>query len=322
MRIILIQLQEKLVNKSIEAFLLALEIYNKPTIKYRAEGFSFFICNAWELMLKAELLRRNESIYYKNSADRTISLNNTISKIYTDKHSLIRVNLGFIIKLRDTNTHFVTEDYEATYIKLFQACVINFMNEIKKFHDIDITKYISNNFLILSINYDTLINEEIKAKYTPQIAQKLIDLNNEIDIAAATTKNEKFAINLKQNLYITKKKDEADFCVKIDSAANSKVAKIKELKDPSDTHKHTHDSVVDTVCLRLKQQNISIAYKKGFNKHILSLIIKKYNIKDDKSYSYAHTIVNQQRYTYSEAFIDFIVNLIIQQPDLDIEDLK
>lgn len=67
MRIILIQLQEKLVNKSIEAFLLALEIYNKPTIKYRAEGFSFFICNAWELMLKAELLRRNESIYYKGS---------------------------------------------------------------------------------------------------------------------------------------------------------------------------------------------------------------------------------------------------------------
>ena len=101
MRFILIQLQEKLVNKSIEAFLLALEIYNKPTIKYRAEGFSFFMCNAWELMLKAELLRRNESIYYKNSADRTISLNNTISKIYTDKHSLIRVNLGFIIKLRE-----------------------------------------------------------------------------------------------------------------------------------------------------------------------------------------------------------------------------
>ena len=76
------------------------------------------------------------------------------------------------------------------------------------------------------------------------------------------------------------------------------------------------------VCLKLKQQNISIAYKKGFNKHILSLIIKKYNIKDNKSYSYAHTIGNQQRHTYSEAFIDFIVNLIVQEPNLDIEDLK
>ena len=97
----MIQLQEKLVNKSIEAFLLALEIYNKPTIKYRAEGFSFFICNAWELMLKAELLRRNESIYYKNSADRTISLNNTISKIYTDSEAFIDFIVNLIIQQPD-----------------------------------------------------------------------------------------------------------------------------------------------------------------------------------------------------------------------------
>ena len=42
-------IEEKLVEKSIEAFILGLEIYNKPTIKYRIEGFSFFIVNAWEL---------------------------------------------------------------------------------------------------------------------------------------------------------------------------------------------------------------------------------------------------------------------------------
>lgn len=31
----------RLINKSTEAFILGLEIYNKPTIKYRAEGFAF-----------------------------------------------------------------------------------------------------------------------------------------------------------------------------------------------------------------------------------------------------------------------------------------
>lgn len=51
-------LPERLVNKSIEAFLMGLEIYNKPTIRYRVEGFSFFICNAWELMLKAFLVKQ------------------------------------------------------------------------------------------------------------------------------------------------------------------------------------------------------------------------------------------------------------------------
>lgn len=41
---------EKLIQKSIEAFTVGIELYNKPTIKYRVEGFSFFACNAWELL--------------------------------------------------------------------------------------------------------------------------------------------------------------------------------------------------------------------------------------------------------------------------------
>lgn len=56
-------LKNRLINKSIEAFIMGLEIYNKPTIRYRIEGFSFFICNAWELMLKAELLNRKQEIF-------------------------------------------------------------------------------------------------------------------------------------------------------------------------------------------------------------------------------------------------------------------
>ena len=41
------KLRNRLVDKSIEAFLMGLEVFNKPTINYRTEGFSFFICNAW-----------------------------------------------------------------------------------------------------------------------------------------------------------------------------------------------------------------------------------------------------------------------------------
>ena len=44
-------------DKSIEAFVMAIELYNKPSIKYRVEGFSMFICNSWELMLKAHMIK-------------------------------------------------------------------------------------------------------------------------------------------------------------------------------------------------------------------------------------------------------------------------
>ena len=56
------ELITSMLDKSEEAFLMAIEIYNKPTINYRLEGFSFFICNAWELLLKAKMLKENEKI--------------------------------------------------------------------------------------------------------------------------------------------------------------------------------------------------------------------------------------------------------------------
>lgn len=44
---------DRLLEKSKEAFALAVELYNRPTLKYHAESCSIFLCNAWELMLKA-----------------------------------------------------------------------------------------------------------------------------------------------------------------------------------------------------------------------------------------------------------------------------
>lgn len=133
-------LPKQLVNKSIEAFILGIEIYNKPTIKYRIEGFSFFICNAWELMLKAELINRNISIYFDDNPQRTLSLFDCVKKIYSDKRTRIRLNLEKIIDLRNISTHYITQDYEIKYAPLFQACVMNFINEISRFHHEDITE--------------------------------------------------------------------------------------------------------------------------------------------------------------------------------------
>lgn len=116
-------LQKKLIEKSKEAFVMAIEIYNKPTIKYRVEGFSFFICNAWELMLKAHMINKygNESIYYRDNPKRTITLENCLQKIFTNGKSPLRRNLSKIIELRNTSTHFITEEYEMVYIPLFQV---------------------------------------------------------------------------------------------------------------------------------------------------------------------------------------------------------
>ena len=273
------EIKQKLVDKSIEAFIMGLEIYNKPTIKYRIEGFSFFICNAWKLMLKAELLNRNEDIYYSDKSGRTLSLEPTIKKIYSDKNTRVRLNLEKIIELRNISTHFITEDYEAKYAPLFQACVLNFVNEIKRFHNIDISNYISQNFLTITANYEPLSNEQIRLKYPPEIAERFIQQSNQIDVLTQEYDSDKFAIPIKQNLYITKKKDEADFVIAMASESPNKVAIVKELKDPANTHKYAFNNVIAVVNNRLSKSNIKLGYKNGFNSYVLNLFIEFYDIK-------------------------------------------
>lgn len=315
-------LSNRLVSKSIEAFVMGIEIYNKPTIKYRVEGFSFFICNAWELMLKAELLNRNVSIYFKDDPTRTLTLTNTINRIYSDKNTRIRLNLEKIIELRNISTHFITEDYEVKYAPLFQACVLNYVNELKRFHNEDITKFIPQNFLTISASYEPLTSEQIRLKYSPEIAEKFIKQANEVDVLSQEYKSDKFSININQHLFITRKKSDADFAVSINSRSGNQVAIVKDLKDPSNTHKYSYNNVITVVQERLRKQNIVLDYKNGFNQYVLNLVIDFYNIKENQKYSYMHVIGNQHSYTYSQQFVDFIISAIKRAPNNFVESLK
>ena len=128
--------------------------------------------------------------------------------------------------------------------------------------------------------------------------------------------------NIKQNLNNTKKKSEADFIVSIGSDSDTKSSIAKELKDPSDTHKYSYNNVITVVRERLKKKNIRFGYIPGFNQHVLNLIIDFYNIKLEPKYAYEHVIGNQRSYTYSQQFIEFIVEEISKNPDTFVESLK
>jgi len=324
------KLEDKLIDKSIEAFIMGLEIYNKPTIKYRIEGFSFFVCNAWELMLKSHLCKRNgrDSIYFKDSSDRTISLEKCIELIFTNNKDPLRINLEKIVSLRNTSTHFITEDYERIYAPLFQACVINFTNKAQDFHGVDITESIPQNFLTLSVSLDNLTDEQIRAKYTPQLAEKLIIDRNDIEVTTEKT-NQKFAITIQQNLYITKKKKEADFNISVTRDAEAKGNIIKELRDPSNTHKFSFKHLMEEINKQLKGQNIPFLHSNSsgksrdkFNSHDLSEFIKFYNMKKTPKYSYEHVIGNSTQHSYSLEAANFIVGEIKKNPERIITDIK
>ena len=311
--------EEKLIEKSKEAFVMAVEIYNKPSIKYRIEGFSFFICNAWELMLKAHLIKKCgiERIYYKDNKERTITLENCLQKIFTNEKTPLRRNLMKIIELRNISTHFVTEEYEMVYIPLFQACVLNFVEKMQEFHSVDMTEVVPQNFLTLAISMNALDENEIRAKYPEEIAQKLIDTHNQLEPMIAEN-NQSFAIKIEHLHYITKDKSKATSFVYVDKDAEAGVKIIKELKDPNNTHKYTMKNAIKEINRRLQSMRIDFV----INQYIFDLFNKAYRIKENEKYCYVHRQYAQPSYTYSRQTIELIVGEIEKDSENIVERLK
>ncbi len=326
------KLVEQLVQKSREAFIMGLEVFNKPTLRYRVEGFAFFVCNAWELMLKAEMVKRlgKDSIYFKDNPDRTISLSKAIEKVFTNDKDPLRKNLEKIVELRNTGTHFITEEYGIIYAPLFQACVINFRNKMNEFHGVDIADSIPDSFLTLSINIGDFTDEVIRAKYSTELAEKLITYRNDLAVLEKEENNPKFSIGIRQEVYITKKKGSADFTVAVDNGSNSRIKIFKELKDPSNTHNFSFGKVIKSVNSALASESIPFSYtnpagqtRSIINRADLGLFVNFYDVKSNLSYCYAHKTDGKiSHYTYSSALIDFIVAQIKKDPNGVINALK
>lgn len=311
------ELIDKMLEKSQEAFLLAIEIYNKPTIKYRLEGFAFFICNAWELLLKSYIIKNNDmdSIYYKNKPDRTIALNDCIKKVFTNEKDPTRKNLEIIVDLRNTSTHFIIKEMENIYLPFLQANTLNYSQKLFDFFNIDITKNIDTSFLSLVTNNANLNDAEILSKYGNEIFDKYKKIKTETTNLLENEQNNKLAININLNLRVVKNINDAQLTFAVSKNAEDSIYIVDKIKDINITYPYSQKNARELIMNNLKRKNIEInLHQTNFN-----LICNKYDLKDNEDYFYYHNL--SKRYMCSQKLIDFVTNLLFENPQL-IENIK
>lgn len=311
------ELINKMLEKSQEAFLLAIEIYNKPTIKYRLEGFAFFICNAWELLLKAFIIKNSDmySIYYKNKPDRTISLNECIKKVFTNEKDPTRKNLEIIVDLRNTSTHFIIKEMETIYLPFLQANTLNYSQKLFDFFGVDITKNIDTSFLSLVTNNANLSDVEILSTYGNEIFNKYKKIKDETISLLENEKNNKLAINVNLNLRVVKNAKDAQLTFAISKDAEDSIYIVDKIKDINTTYPYSQKKARELIMNNLKRKNIEI----NLHQTNLNLICTKYNLKDNEDYFYYHNL--SKRYMCSQKLIDFVTSLLLDDPQL-IEKIK
>lgn len=173
------KLYKSLLEKSVGSMLSAIEIYNKPDFNYREESFAILSVNAWELLMKAFILKLNHykvtSLYqYKKYKKNDGTLSNKKRVVDTNRcgnaktitiqetmHILelkgllpknLRENLEALIELRDNSIHFTNIQSISKQIQeLGFACIRNYISITKKWElPLDFSKY---NFYLMPLAY-------------------------------------------------------------------------------------------------------------------------------------------------------------------------
>jgi hypothetical protein len=122
-------LNGRLRENGIDAYILALETINRLSIKYRVEAFTYLICNAWELLLKAKIIEDlgdKKAVYYKKKRGkprRSLSLRDCLKRVFPDDFDPTRCNIELVANLRDEATHLIISQVPNDVLSLLRpAC--------------------------------------------------------------------------------------------------------------------------------------------------------------------------------------------------------
>lgn len=123
-------------QKAKDSALLAVEVYNKPAIKFKSEAYIALMVMAWTALMHAIFLRKGKSPYYKGAMGRFIKIDGDFKhweltecaqKFWgTDTANPIRKNLEFFIPLRNKIEHRHVPQLDGAIFGECQALLLNF----------------------------------------------------------------------------------------------------------------------------------------------------------------------------------------------------
>jgi hypothetical protein len=299
----------KLLDKSVEAYILALETINRLSIQYRVETFTYLICNAWELLLKARILdqtKQKGSIYYirqRGEKQRTLALRDCLKKEFPNEHDPIRRNIERIADLRDEAVHLVISDVPKNVLELFQACVLNYHKHLFGWFDVSLADRVSPG--MMSIVYDFSPEEVdiqspvLRKKLGKDAADYLTEYQARLQQDAEELGNPStFSIGIGYSLALTKKPADAD--ITLSSRASGTNTKLVEVpKDPSKTHPHLQKGVIARV-------NTELGGEKVLNQYDIQCVVKVFGVKKRPEHFYQGSVSGSPG-QYSGAFVEWLI---------------
>lgn len=297
------QYVEALLNKAEEAYLMSMEIINKPTINYRTEGFCFFICNAWELLLKAFLINKTQDINiinYKDDSNRTISLDDCVEKVFTSTTDKTKNNITFIRNIKNKATHLILPEFDFILSPVFQRCLTNFNKFFKKhFPNYKLNEKVTPFIALVNPGNDENVSSLILNPANLLLLEKVKkELDNDDSLSQTL------------RLISTNKETEADIKFALTKDSEEKARLINVPKNIEKTHPYTTNEVIKRIKETLE---MSLGPNHGFTSNKFQDICKRKGIKNNQDYCYQFEYSKNKIYKYSGITIEYVSRIYLEE---------
>jgi hypothetical protein len=310
-------LKGRLVEKSIEAYILSLETINRLSIQYRLETFCYLICNAWEILLKAKILNDTgdrKSIYYKkqkNKPRRSLALRDCLNRIFPNQNNPSRRNIERIADLRDEAVHLVFSEVPREILCIFQASVLNYHKLLSEWFGLSLSDRVPVG--MMSLVYDLspdqadISHSKLKKSLGKEAADFLARYCAEIkEEFKSLGRPAEFSIGIEYKLVLTKNKDEADIVLVSGPEAPTTARIIEVPKDPSKSHPYRLKEVVE----KLKE----IIPGLSVSSYDIQCVNKVYEVKKRPHWFYQGKVKGSPS-QYSHSFVEWISSQLQKDSD-------
>jgi|HubBroStandDraft_3_1064219.scaffolds.fasta_scaffold08700_2 hypothetical protein len=232
-----------LVDNSIEAAISAIEIYNKPGFRYREETFAILMLNAWELLLKARILKENKNslrsievwekvkkphsrakklLPKKNRAGNNMTIGVIAAAHLVRKYTKDSIddfcveNIFLLMEIRDNAIHFRNKDrgLRKRIQEIGMAALRNFSNAAKSWFSRNLGAY---DFALMPFAFEspTGIIQTVFADDTKGAGAKLQKLFAETKQAFPFDANRPFNVGVEVELRFIRKATDGAIAVRV-----------------------------------------------------------------------------------------------------------
>lgn len=222
---------KSLVKNSISAMFSAIEIHNKPTIRYRYEIVVLLILNSWELLLKGYLYKYHKDIKLFNKDGTTKPFENCLNivnaKIGKDFNP-ISENLKVLYDYRNQIAHFYIKELDFIIYSLIAKSIIFYSHFILKYFNINLSA--TSDLVLLPIGFkrpispidyisNTSINQNA-SKETKDFIKRLINSSRRLNDSNI---DETIFVNFKMNLINVNRITNADIIAGVDNTIENEL---------------------------------------------------------------------------------------------------